>query len=280
MTIMTPCRKRLLVTVLATMLAGHTFSLRAIEIPSQPGFDGHGEFVHDLANQLTGSQAEMIEIAAIQKLAFEEHDAPIIVVTINRMSAYGYNGTDIQPFAKQWFNTWEIGTMDRPGGHNRGILILVSVKDRKGRIELGGDWGHRHDRSCQEIMDNLMIPHFKDGDYAAGITAGVKALGQIAAKGPAGTPPSFRSWGAWFMIGPTALVEVLGLFIETFGGLAVTAIIVVVIVVLECCGIEVCGSGDGDTSSGWGGGGYSGGGYSGGGFSGGSSGGGGASGSW
>ncbi|MCP3695943.1 MAG: TPM domain-containing protein, partial [Planctomycetaceae bacterium] len=151
MTMTNRCLKRLLVTVLATMLAGHAFSLQAIEIPPQPGIDGHGKFVHDLAHQLAGSQEEMIQIAAIQEVAFEEHDVPIIVVTINRMSAYGYTGAAIQPFAKRWFNAWEIGTMDRPDGHNRGILVLVSVKDRKGRIELGGDWGYRYDRTCQDI---------------------------------------------------------------------------------------------------------------------------------
>ena len=280
MTIYTPCRKWLLVALLVTMLGGHTFPLRAVEIPSQPAVDGHGRFVHDLASLLADSPDSLSRITTIQKTAFEKHDVPIIVVTITQMSAYGYLRDSIEPFAREWFNAWEIGTMRSSGGNNRGILLLVSLVDRKARIELGADWGSDFDKACQEIMDRRIVPKFKQKDYAAGITAGVKALGQMAAEDPAGTPPNFRSWGDWFMIGPTALVRVLGRFIEAFGGLAVTAIIVVVLVVLECCGIEVCGSGDGGNSSGWGGGGYSGGGYSGGGFGGGSSGGGGASGSW
>ena len=250
---------RVMVAV-AILVTGRDSLLSAIEIPPQPAIDGHGKFVHDLAYQLAGSQEEMIQIAAIQKVAFEEHDVPIIVVTINRMSAYGYTGAAIQPFAKRWFNAWEIGTMDRPGGHNRGILVLVSVKDRKGRIELGGDWGYRYDRTCQDIMDNLMIPHFKSGDYAAGLAAGVKGLGELAAVGPQGTPPRFRSRSKPRTSGRSNSKK------NPLSGFC--AFILIGIVILgQALGIIPRGSGGG-------------GGYSGGGFSGGSSGGGGASGSW
>jgi len=183
-------------------------------------------------------------------------------VTIYQMSEYGYSGSNIQPFAKDWFNTWEIGTMDRPGGHNRGILVLVSVKDRKGRIELGGDWGHRFDLSCQDVMDNLMIPHFKNGDYAAGLAAGVKALGEMAAVGPKGQPPRFRS--------RKSIVRGVRNFFEQLVQGALSLLMAVAVVILVW--LMPAGSGSGR--------GFGGGGYSGGGFSGGSSGGGGASGSW
>ncbi len=265
------------VSVLVMILAWHASPLQAIEIPPQPAIEGHGEFVHDLAKLLGDSPDARRRIAAAQKVAFEKHDVPIVVVTINQMSRYGYRRDSIEPFARAWFNAWEIGTMRTSGGHNRGILLLVSVVDRKARIELGADWGTGFDKSCQEIMNLRIVPNFKKKDYAAGITAGVEALAEMAAGGPAGRPPSFRSWGGWALSGPAKIVELLGKFIAAFGQLAFLAIIVVVLVVLEMCGIEVCGSGDG---SGWGGGGSSGGGYSGGGFGGGFSGGGGASGSW
>lgn len=250
-----------IVMAVAILLASRVSLFAAIEIPPQPAIDGHGRFVHDLAYQLRASRAESNQIAAIQKVAFEQNDVPIIVVTINRMSDYGYSFPNIQPFAKEWFNTWEIGTMDRPGGHNRGILVLVSVKDRKGRIELGGDWGYRYDRSCQDIMDNLMIPHFKGGDYAAGLASGVKALGEMAAVGPQGTPPRFRSRSRPRGGGGSksdSNILGIGIYILLIGFLFA----------LQSLGILPRGSGGG------------GGGYSGGGFGGGSSGGGGASGSW
>ena len=108
MTIYTPCRKWLLVALLVTMLGGHTFPLQAIEIPPQPAVDGHGRFVHDLARLLADSPDSLSRITTIQKTAFEKHDVPIIVVTITQMSSYVYLRDSIEPFAREWFNAWEI----------------------------------------------------------------------------------------------------------------------------------------------------------------------------
>ncbi|MFP6753752.1 MAG: TPM domain-containing protein [Pirellulaceae bacterium] len=190
----------LLLAALLAMLASSAVGAR--EIPPVPAIDGSGEFVHDLAGVLyvqNVPQGHHKTIYDAQQVAFEEHDTPIIVVTIHRMAAYGYAGQDIQPFAEEWFNKWQIGTLNKSaGGHNRGILLMVSVGDRKGRIELGADWGRRFDGACQQIMDNVMIPHFKRGDYAAGIAAGTEALGKLAAAGPEGTVSDFggRSGGS------------------------------------------------------------------------------------
>ena len=178
--------------VLLASPAGH-----AGEIPPVPAIDGTGEFVHDLAGVLYVQdvpQGQHRTIFDTQKMAFEEHDTPIIVVTIRQMAAFGYSGEEIQPFAQQWFNKWQIGTLNNSaGGHNRGILLLVSVGDRKGRIELGADWGTRFDGTCRQIMDNVMIPHFKRGNYASGIAAGVEALGKMATVGPGGDSESLGS---------------------------------------------------------------------------------------
>ncbi len=175
---------------MAASSAGH-----AGEIPPVPAIDGSGEFVHDLAGVLyiqDVPEGHHKTIYDAQKTAFEEHDTPIIVVTIHHMATFGYEKEDIQPFAEKWFNKWQIGTLNKSvGGHNRGILLMVSVGDRKGRIELGADWGRRFDGTCQQIMDNVMIPHFKQGDYAAGIAAGVEALGKMAAAGPEGAVSDF-----------------------------------------------------------------------------------------
>ncbi|MFP6753751.1 MAG: TPM domain-containing protein [Pirellulaceae bacterium] len=186
-------------TLLLCLLTAASLHAESGSIPPVPAIDGSGEFVHDLAGVLyihDVPEGQHKRIHDAQKVAFEEHDTPIIVVTIHRMMAYGYAYEDIQPFAEEWFNTWNIGTLDKPGGHNQGILLLVSVGDRKGRIELGADWGRRFDGACQQIMDNVMIPHFKQGDYAAGIAAGAEALGKLAAVGPEGNAASLDFKGA------------------------------------------------------------------------------------
>ncbi len=87
----------------------------------------------------------------------------------------------IEPFAMMLFNQWGIGHAQLNGQDwNTGILLLVSVGDRKARIELGAGWGHEKDRLCSQIMEELIIPEFKNENYSAGIVAGVDALDKMA----------------------------------------------------------------------------------------------------
>jgi uncharacterized protein len=97
------------------------------------------------------------------------------------MADYGGNGLDIETFARLLFNQWQIG-IAKLGSHdwNTGILLLVSVGDRKARIQLGAGWGREKDEICQQIMDERMIPWFKQGDYKGGISSGVEALEAMA----------------------------------------------------------------------------------------------------
>ena len=216
----------LLLAVLLGMITGPVG--RAGEIPPVPAIDGSGKFVHDLAGVLyiqDVPEGPHKTIYDAQKTAFEEHDTPIIVVTIHHMAAFGYEKEDIQPFAEKWFNKWQIGTLNKSvGGHNRGILLMVSVGDRKGRIELGADWGRRFDGTCQQIMDNVMIPHFKQGDYASGIAAGVETLGKMAAVEPEGDPESLglgpaRTQGGGFDLRKYSWLSRVNFFLMIAGGL-------------------------------------------------------------
>ncbi len=234
----------------------------AAEIPPVPAQDGVGFFIHDYAELLDDETTERIAIN--QETAFTQYDTPVIVITIKNMAAYHHSGT-IEELATVWFNEWQIGTLDLDEGQNRGVLVLVSVGDRKARIELGADWGHDWNDYCSQVIQNDMIPHFRDEDYASGIAAGVTSLTRMAAKGVEGKPPrrrfaetaknaanrGQRGTGGCFSC---LLFPLLFLFsiVSRFFGFG--------------------GSG--------GGGSFGGSGFSGGGFSGGFSGGGGASGSW
>lgn len=53
----------------------------------------------------------------------------------------------VEQYARQLFDHWGPGFKDR----NYGILLLVSVGDRKARIELGAGWGgEAADRRCRQ----------------------------------------------------------------------------------------------------------------------------------
>jgi uncharacterized protein len=84
-------------------------------------------------------------------------------------------------FARLLFDQWGIGH-EKLGDQlwNTGMLLLVSEGDRKARIELGAHWKRDKDQEAQQIMNELIIPHFREGNYSAGILAGVEGMNNIA----------------------------------------------------------------------------------------------------
>lgn len=151
------------------------------KIPSTPQA---GQFLHDYANVL--NEADRQRIAAFQKQAYEKVQVPLVVVTVDRMSTYDPGAQSIETFATKWFNSWGIGSKQKDDG----ILVIISIGDRKGRIELGGSWARRFDDYCQRIMDNEMIPQFKKGNYSGGLVNAVESLSVMAISGPDATPPA------------------------------------------------------------------------------------------
>ncbi len=277
------------------------------EIPERPS---PPPVLFDWAEILEIYDKERLDL--VQQAAFRDNGIPISVVTIRKMEIYGGSG-DVEAFTKRWMKAWELNE-DSQG---KGILVLVSVGDRKARIELGSSWNQSWSSQCQKIMDKEMVPRFRDGRYHDGIIFGVEALARMSseadlAKGPktdlletltalgdnVGTFSLLD--GRWiFFLCAVGLVLILGAFFVQemkwpllgAGVLLITAaLFTTVLLVLVFLGLSMFGNsghhrngygyGYGSSSSSFSSGGFSGGG---GGFSGGGggfSGGGGASGSW
>lgn len=140
---------------------------------------GDREFVLDLANLIDEADEQKIKQLADKLLT--DKAAPIIVVTIESMAQHGGSGLRIETFARLLFDQWGIGP-EKLGQTqwNHGILLLVSKQDRKARIELGAGWKRDKDAVARKIMDDLIIPRFKSGDFSGGILAGVEGLDNMA----------------------------------------------------------------------------------------------------
>ena len=78
------------------------------------------------------------------------------------------------------FQSWGLGRK----GHDDGLLMLVAIDQRVVRFETGyGLEGTLPDGLQSRIFRDEMRPRFREGDYAAGITAGVlAAAARIAAE--------------------------------------------------------------------------------------------------
>ena len=140
---------------------------------------GEREFIVDLAEMIDPAAEEKVREACNKLLS--ETMAPLIVVTIGSMAEHGGGGLRIETFGMLLFNQWGIGHESIRGTPlNHGILLLVSAGDRKARIELGAGWGRDHDHLAKRIMDEQIVPRFKEGDYSGGIVAGVQALDKMA----------------------------------------------------------------------------------------------------
>ena len=92
----------------------------------------------------------------------------IAVVTIKSL-----NGDSVENYANQLFREWGIGKKE----YNNGILFLISPNDRKTRIEVGyGLEGAMPDIQAGYIIDNIIIPEFKNSNYEQGIILGTNAI--------------------------------------------------------------------------------------------------------
>ena len=159
--------------VLILLLALLWLPVQAWErIPEQPQ---EQRYVLDAANLLTDSQKDELKFAAAKAIGF---DTELAVVTIVRMSDYVQHPGSIESFGEQWFNKWRLGMATEE--ENAGILIIVSLEDRKARIELGASWGRAWDKEADHIMQTAMVPRFKQGDYGLGILEGCNLLADMA----------------------------------------------------------------------------------------------------
>ena len=127
--------------------------------------------VNDFANMLAPFQKQALE----QKLRNynDSTSSAIVIITVPDLQGY-----DIAEVALKYLRDWGIGVK----GKNNGVVILVSKNDHKARIETGyGMEGVLPDILAKQIIDERMIPFFKNNDYYAGLNNAVDAIIQAAA---------------------------------------------------------------------------------------------------
>ncbi len=230
--------------------------------------------VNDFGAMLAPFQQQALE----QKLnAYNDStSSAIVVITVPSL-----DGNDIAEVSLKYLRDWGIGVK----GKNNGIVILVSKADHQARIETGyGMEGVVPDVTAKEIIDDKMIPYFKENDYYRGFDNAVDAVIQAAAGEYKADTSQPKSGGP--SIGTIIfLVVIFLIMLSVFrggggGGSYMSS--------RGSGGLGGLGwfflgnmlGGGGRGGSGFGGGGFGGGGGGFGGFGGGSGGGGGASGGW
>jgi uncharacterized protein len=182
------------------------------------------------------------------------------------------SGEPIESFAMRVAEAWRIGTR----GKDNGVLVVVAVKDRRVRIEVGGGIeGGLTDAQAGRIIRSTIVPAFREGRYGEGLhAAGQQILGALGAL-PQGAAGARRPEP------PEIPIPFLGPLVGALLGMGAPFLLFLVVALVV---IRLLRGARRGPRGPWGGGGFGGGGWSGGGggWSGGGGGfsGGGASGSW
>jgi uncharacterized protein len=168
----------LLLAVLLPLLAGAHAVADTMAIPPLTGR------VVDQANIL--SAAEESRLAAKSQDLETKTRNQLVVVTLRSLQ-----GRTIEDWGLTLGRTWEIGQK----GKDNGVLLIVAPNDRELRIEVGyGLESTLPDATADAIIRNVIIPRFKAGNMAGGISDGVDAIvGALTGTGEDFSKRSFTS---------------------------------------------------------------------------------------
>lgn len=151
-----------IVLIIATLLGFviASASAFALDLPKLHGY------VNDYAGMISPEAKAQLEN---ELKNFEQTDSTQIVV----LTVPSLEGGVIEDFGIKVAEAWKIGQK----GKDNGVIFIVSKQDRKLRIEVGrGLEGKLTDLMAGRIIDLVVKPRFKRGDYDGGFTAGVSAL--------------------------------------------------------------------------------------------------------
>lgn len=145
------------------LFAGSSFAFTPPPAPQS------GWYVSDQTGKLTQEQIASLnqKIDQVSKSTKNEFG----ILFLNTM-----DGDNIEDVAYTTFNSWGIGKR----GLDNGCLIVVSLTERKSRIETGkGVGGEVTDIQALDILKTKLNPHLKTGDFAGGFHATLDALSAL-----------------------------------------------------------------------------------------------------
>lgn len=137
-----------------------TTTAYALQVPPLRGY------VNDYADLISPMVEKQIEKELEE---FEKSDSTqIVILTIPSLE-----GEVLEDFSIKVADQWKIGQKYK----DNGVILLVAKNERKIRIEVGrGLEGRLTDLLAGRIIDLVIKPRFKRGDFDGGFLAGISAL--------------------------------------------------------------------------------------------------------
>jgi len=123
-------------------------------------------FVNDYVGVIESDLKNQIEQLCIE--VEQNTGAEIAVAVIDSLQEI-----TVEEYAVKLFEKWGIGKAKE----DNGVLLLIAIQDRKLRIEVGyGLEGAITDLEAGDIINDVIVPRFKEDNYSLGIYEGTTAI--------------------------------------------------------------------------------------------------------
>lgn len=124
--------------------------------------------ITDLAGLLSPEQISALESKLRDLEASDSTQVAVLIIP-------SLEGEVLEDFSERVATAWRLGQK----GRDNGALLLIALKERAIRIEVGyGLEARLTDARSRQIIQNEIIPYFRQGDFYAGIDAGLTAIVQ------------------------------------------------------------------------------------------------------
>lgn len=133
----------------------------------------------------------------------------------------------IEEYSIKVAEKWKIGRK----GIDDGVILIIAKHDRRLRIEVGyGLEGVIPDAIAKRIIEEIIVPEFKKGNFYEGIDKGVDAIIKLIEGEPLPEPKRRDKKDDWIIVlvqilGPAVLSFILHLFINIFLSIGISFLI-------------------------------------------------------
>jgi len=153
--------KTLVIGFFLILLSSTLFSQSDFKFPDKQGY------VNDFEGVFSSEQ--ILELEKLIQKHEKETTNQIVIVSIKSFAPY----ETLFGYSLKLAEYWGVGQKDK----NNGIAIVFGKQIRQIRIQVGyGLEKKLKDEEAKKIIDNVMIPDFKNGDYFMGIKKGLTEI--------------------------------------------------------------------------------------------------------
>lgn len=148
------------ILIISTVLLFCLSNLFSLDIPKM------NSRVNDNAGVINSADERKLE--TLLRDVESKTSSQVALLTINSLQ-----GENLEDYSMRVAQSWMLGQKE----FDNGVLMLVALKEKKIRIEVGyGLESILTDAKSGYIIRNYIVPEFKNGNFAGGITNGLLAI--------------------------------------------------------------------------------------------------------